>query len=94
MKNVIAILFLLLSLSCQDKNEQIPGKFHPTIDWDLDNIDTININTDELKAGLEKIINLDDLRSIGILYKNQLIFEHYNIGDTTSKFPVLSLIHI
>ena len=91
MKNVIAILFLLLSLSCQDKNEQIPEKFQPTIDWDLNNIDTININTDELKAGLEKIINLDDLRSIGILYKNQLIFEHYNIGDTTSKFPVYSI---
>ena len=91
MKNVIAILFLLLSLSCQDKNEQIPEKFQPTIDWDLNNIDTINIDTDELKAGLEKIINLDDLRSIGILYKNQLIFEHYNIGDTTSKFPVYSI---
>ena len=43
MKNVIAILFLLLSLACQDKNEQIPEKFQPTIDWDLNNIDTINI---------------------------------------------------
>ena len=65
MKNVIAILFLLLSLSCQDKNEQIPEKFQPTIDWDLNNIDTININTDELKASLEKMI-LANAEKIGL----------------------------
>ena len=91
MKNVIAILFLLLFLSCQDKNEIASEEFQPTIDWDLNNIGTININTDELKASLEKMIYLDDLRSIGIVYNNQLIFEHYNIGDTTSKFPVYSI---
>ena len=78
-------------LSCQDKKEIESEIFQPSINWDLNNIGAIDINEDDLKSSLEKIIYFDDLRSIGIIYNNQFIFEHYNIGDTTSKFPVYSI---
>ena len=91
MKNVVLIIFLLLFFSCQDNKEFESENFQPTINWNLNDVDAININENELKSSLEKIIYLDDLRSIGIIYNNQLIFEHYNIGDTTSKFPVYSI---
>ena len=91
MKNTVLTLFLLLFLSCQDNKEIESEIFQPSINWDLNNTGAIDINEDDLKSSLEKIIYFDDLRSIGIIYNNQFIFEHYNIGDTTSKFPVYSI---
>ena len=79
MKNTVLTLFLLLFLSCQDNKEIESEIFQPSINWDLNNTGAIDINEDDLKSSLEKIIYFDDLRSIGIIYNNQFIFEHYNI---------------
>ena len=73
MKNIVLTLFLLLFLSCQDNKEIESEIFQPSINWDLNNTGAIDINEDDLKSSLEKIIHFDDLRSIGIIYNLSLI---------------------
>ena len=60
MKNTVLTLFLLLFLSCQDNKEIESEIFQPSINWDLNNTGAIDINENDLKSSLEKIIYFDE----------------------------------
>ena len=62
MKNTVLTLFLLLLLSCQDNKEIESEIFQPSINWDLNNIGAFDINEDDLKSSLEKIIYLTEIQ--------------------------------
>ena len=91
MKKIVTIVFLLLFLSCEDKNSSSELSDQPTVVLDVDNIDNVNIDIQNLQDKLTKIIALDHLRSIGILYNNQQVFEHYKVGNINTKYPVYSI---
>ncbi len=90
-KKIIAIVFLLLFLSCEDKNSSSKLNDQPPVVLDFENIDNVNIDIQNLQDKLTKIIALDHLRSIGISYNNQQIFEHYKVGNINTKYPVYSI---
>ena len=83
----IFLLIVTIFVSCSDPIEE------PEVDIDWRNLDlkqnfqegsieSNDINKDELVYGLDKITQLLDIYSIGIVYKGKLITEDYFFGDS------------
>ena len=92
----IFLLIVTIFVSCSDPIEE------PEVDIDWRNLDlkqnfqegsieSNDINKDELVYGLDKITQLLDIYSIGIVYKGKLITEDYFFGDSESLYNVYSV---
>ena len=92
----IFILIVTIFVSCSDPTEEIEIE----VDWtNLDlkqnfqdgSIKSNGIDKNKLASGLDKITQLLDIYSIGIVYKGKLITENYFFGDSESLYNVYSV---
>ncbi len=91
-KNISAILiFSLLILSCEDNDSSIKEIVNSDVEWQFTNVDDSVLDLELLKSNLSELIDSNYLRAIAISYNDQLIFDHYKIGDADKRYPVYSV---
>ena len=91
-KNISAILiFSLLLLSCEDNDSSIKEIVNSDVEWEFTNVDDSVLDLELLKSNLSELIDSNYLRAIAISYNDQLIFDHYKIGDANKRYPVYSV---
>ena len=92
---LVLLFATLIFISCSDPIEE-----EAEVDWrnlDLkqnfqeESIKSSGINRYELYNGIDKITQLLDIYSIGIVYKGKLITENYSYGDKESLYNVYSV---